>query len=240
MKKLIKATLNANSALLILLFFTFAFCLQLINTDFVNNDKVWYEYLSQKEDQKYNDEYDQYIADFEEDLKGIDLPEEDDAYGWDYFLMDSAMVLTPFIIVCIGLAALIFISFQFTEQLKHIKFSTVFKSSLLAYLFFYTKDLFTAVYFLLFKSNYQYEDIQHINNSITFSLKNAIGFSDKESILYDIYGDLNLYLLAYVLLIPLYLKLSTALPCRKLVVNVFIPFVCGFVLYESVMAYITL
>ncbi|WP_461636525.1 hypothetical protein [Labilibaculum euxinus] len=240
MKEFIKVILNANSGLLILLFFTSAFCLQLLNTDFVNNDKVWYEYLAQKEDQKYNDEYDQYIADFEEDLKGIDLPEEDDAYGWDFLLMDSAMILAPFLIVCMGLAALVFISFQFTEQLKHIKFSTVFKSSILAYLIFYTKDIFTAIYFLIFKSNYQYEDIQHINNSIAFSLKDAIGFSDKESILYEIFRDLNLYLLVYILLIPLFLKLSTNHSYKKLALNILIPFICGFVLYESVMAYTAL
>ncbi|WP_320017635.1 hypothetical protein [Labilibaculum manganireducens] len=240
MKKFIKAILNVNSGLLILFFFTFAFCLQLLNTDFVINDKVWYEYLAQKEDQKYNDEYDQYIADFEEDLKGVDLPEEDDAYGWDFLLMDSVMILAPFIIVCIGLAALIFISFQFTEQLKHIKFSTVFKSSILAYLIFFLDSIFKAIYFLIFKSNYQYEDIQHINDRIAFSLKDAIGFSDKESILYDIFRDLNLYLLAYILLIPLFLKLSTNLSYKKLALNIFIPFICGFALYESVMAYTAL
>ncbi|RZT92463.1 hypothetical protein EV201_2939 [Ancylomarina subtilis] len=240
MKKFIYDILNVKGFLLIILFYTFAFCLQIVNTDFVNNDKVWYEHLAQKEDQKHNDEYDQYIADFEEDLKGIDLPEEDNAYGWDYFLMDSTMVLAPFMIVCLGLATFIFIGFQFVEDFKSIRFSTIFKSSLLAYLVFFIKDIINAIWFLAIKSNYKFEDIKSFNKELSFSVRDWIGNVDKSSWYFDLLKDLNLYLLLYLLLIPFFLKIASTIPYRKLMLSMFIPILCGFVLYESLMIYLTI
>lgn len=239
MKKYIQNILNVKGILLILLFYTFAYCLELVNTDFVSNDQVWYEYLAQEEEQKY-DEYDSYLADFEEDLKDIDLPEEDDAYGWDYFLMDSTMVLAPFIIVCLGLASFIFISFQFIEEFKSIHFSLIFKSSLLAYLIFFVKDMITAFWFLVVKSNYKFEDIQSFDKKLSFSVSDWIENVDKSSWLFDILKDLNLYLLLYLLLIPFFLKVASAIPYRKLMLNMLIPIICGFVLFESLMIYLTI
>lgn len=239
MKQLISNLLEANTGLLFLLFFTFTFCLQLANTDFVNNDQVWYEYLSQQEEQEYN-EYDSYIADFEEDLKDIDLPEEGDAYGWDFFLLDSATILIPFLIVCLGLATFIFIGFQFVEELKIIRFSLIFKSSLLAYLVFFIADIITIFWFLVIKSNYKFEDIQSFDKKLSFSASDWIGNGDKSSWYFDILKDLNLYFLLYLLLIPLFLKVANAIPYRKLMINMFIPIISGFVLYESLMIYLTI
>lgn len=242
MNKTIQNILNVKGILLVLLFYIFAFFLQIVNTDFVNNDKVWYEHLAKKEDQKYSDEYDQYIADFEEDLKEIDLPEEEDdnAYGWDFFLMDSTMVLAPFIIVCVGLTILIFISFQFNEKRKNITFYTILKSSILAYFVFYIDDIFNAIYFLVFKSNYQYEDIQKVNDQISFAVSDLTESIDHSSWIFSILKDLNLYLLAYILLIPLFLHIATNQNYRKLLQAVALPVLGGFILYESVMTYLSI
>ncbi|WP_321295328.1 hypothetical protein [Marinifilum fragile] len=240
MKKYIQNILNVKGILLILLFYTFAFFLQIVNTDYVTNDKVWYEYLAEKEDQKYNDEYDEYLADFEEDLKEIDLPEEDDAYGWDFFLMDSTMVLAPFVIVCLGLTALIFIAFQFSEHLKHITFRNTMNSAILSYLVFFLGDIFSALYFLIFKSDYQYEDVQNINNNLSFALNDVIKIEDKTSWVNDVLADVNLYVFAYILLIPLFLHIVSNLSYRKLLQAILLPVLCGFVLYESVMIYLTI
>jgi hypothetical protein len=239
MNRIFKNILNANSALLTLLFFTFAFCLQIANTDFVSNDQVWYEYLAQQEEQTYN-EYDSYLADFEEDLKNIDLPEESGDYGWDYFLLDSASILIPFLMVCLGLATFIFIGFQFVEELKSIRFFTIFKSSLLAYLIFFIKDIITVFWFLVIKSSYKFEDIQSFNQKLSFSVNDWIENVDKSSWYFDLLKDLNLYLLLYLLLIPLFLKVASAIPYRKICVNIFIPIICGFVLFESLMIYLTI
>jgi len=239
MKNIIQNLLRANSALLTILFLTFAFCLELANTDFVSNDQVWYEYIAKQEEQKY-DEYDSYIADFEEDLKDIDLPEENDTYGWDYFLMDSTMILVPFLIVCLGLAALIFIGFQFVEEFKTIRFSTIFKSSLLAYLVFFIKDIITAFWFLVIKSNYKFEDIQSFDKKLSLSVSNLIENVDKSSWLFDLLRDLNLYLLLYLLLIPFFLKVASVIPYKKVILNMLIPIICGFVLFESLMIYLTI
>jgi hypothetical protein len=240
MKRLIQNILKSNLGLLILFFFTFAFCLQLINTDFVSNDKIWYEYLSEQEDQKYNDEYDEYIADFEEDLKEIDLGEQDDDYGWDFFIMDSIMVLVPFLIACVGLASLIFIGFQFNEQQKHITYSVVLKSSILSYLAFFLKDIYTAIHFLVFRSNYQYEDIQKVNDQLSFALSDLMEGAAQSSLMIDILKDLNLYFLVYILLIPFFLHIATNQSYRKLLVAVALPILCGFILFESVITYISL
>jgi len=240
MKQLISNLLRANTGLLILLFFTFSFCLQLANIDFVSNDQVWYEYIAQQEEQKY-DEYDSYIADFEEDLKDINLQEEEvDAYGWDYFLVDSATILIPFLMVCLGLAIFIFIGFQFIEEFKSIRFSLIFKSSLIAYLAFYIKDIITVFWFLVLKSNYKFEDIQSFDKSLSLSVKDWIGNVDKSSWYFDLLRDLNLYLLLYLLLIPFFLKVANTIPYRKLLINMFIPIICGFVLFESLMIYLTI
>lgn len=239
MKQLISNLLRANTGLLVLLFFTFTFCLQLANTDFVSNDQVWYEYIAQQEEQKY-DEYDSYIADFEEDLKGIDLPEESDAYGWDFFLLDSATILIPFLIVCLGLASFIFIGFQFIEEFKSIRFSIIFKSSLLAYLVFFVKDIISVIWFLVIKSNYKFEDIKSFNKNLSFSVSDWIGNVDKNSWFSDLFNDLNLYLLLYLLLIPFFLKVASVIPYKKLVLNMLIPIICGFVLFESLMVYLTI
>lgn len=240
MKKYIKNILNAKGILLILLFYSFAFCLQIVSTDFVKNDKIWYEYLAKKEDQKYNDEYDKYIADFEEDLKEINLPEDNDAYGWDFFLVDSIWVLAPFVIVCLGLTALIFISFQFSEQFKHITFSNTLNSVILSYLVFSLDNVYSAVYFLIFKSDYQLEDVQNINNNLSFALNDLIKIQDKSSWVNDVLTDVNLYVFSYILLIPLFLHIASNLSYRKLLQAISLPVMCGFVLYESVMIYLTI
>lgn len=240
MEGLIKHILNTKSILLIFLFYAFSFFFQIVNTDFVINDKVWYEYLAEKEDQKYNDEYDEYISDFEEDLKEIDLTEEDDAYGWDFFLLDTTMVLAPFVIVCLGLTALIFIAFQFSEQLKHITFRNTLNSAILSYLVFFMGDVFSAAYFLIFKSDYQYEDVQNMNNNLSFALNDIVEIQDKTSWVNDILADVNLYVFAYILLIPLFLHITSNLSYRKLLQAISLPVICGFLLYESIMIYLTI
>lgn len=240
MKRIILNLLNANGILLTLLFFTFAFCLQLANTDFVSNDQVWYEYKAEQEEQKYN-EYDSYIADFEEDLKEIDLIEENDnSYGWDFFLFDSATILIPFLIVCLGLSIFIFIGFQFVDKFKSIRFSLIFKSSLLAYLVFFVKDIITVFWFLVIKSDYKLEDIKNFEKKLSFSVGDWLGSMDKSNWYFDLLNDLNLYFLLYLLLIPFFLKIASNFSYRKLGVGMLIPTICGFVLYESLMIYLTI
>ncbi len=239
MKSKIQSLLNVNTGIVILLFFTFAFAAQLINTDFVNNDKVWYEYLEKQEEQKYN-EYDKYLADFEEDLKAIDLPEADDAYDWDFFLLDSARVLIPFLTVCLGLAALIFVGFQFNDQLKHITFGTVFKSSIFAYLLFFIQDMARIIWFIGIKENYTYEDIQSFTKSFSFSMGHLTG-DVKSDVWYQyILNDMSIELLLYLLCIPMFIWIATSIPYKRLLGQILIPFAGGFVLYQSIMTYIAI
>jgi hypothetical protein len=227
-----------NAFLFILLFFITALNIEISNTDFVSNDKVWHEYVAKKEDVKYQDEYDSYLADFQEDLKEIDLPEES-SYGWDYFVMDASFILAPFAVACLGLALLLFTGFQFSNELKTIKLSTVFKSTLLAYFVFYLKDIIAIFYFLFFKTDYKFEDIQAFEGKFALHV-NKLQLVDNDAWFYDILGDLSIYLLIYILLIPLFLKLTTEYSYRKIAQAMLIPFLCGFILYESVMTYLTL
>lgn len=236
MKKFIRSILEANTALLIILFLFTAFCIDIATVDYVSNDKVWYKYKENKAEQKYKDD-DEYISDFADDLKEIDLPEES-SYSFDSFTVDAAYLVIPYGIVCLGLTIFLYIGFQFVEETKNINFFLILKSTTIAYFIFYIKDIISIIWFLGFKENYIFEDIQKFDEKMDFSLANFLPEEASKDWIYYMLSDLRVELIFYILLIATLLWICTKINFKKIVLSTFICFCVAFVFYQSLMIYI--
>ena len=238
MKNKIQSLLHANTFIIIFAFLTLAYSIDIIDTDYVRNDKVLHEFLEKKEEQKYN-EYDEYIADFEDDLKELDLPEEK-TYNWEDFSIDAAFVIIPFLVACLGFSIVIFITFQFYDITKTIRFTHILKASTIAYLVFYIKDIVSSIWFLAIKREYVFEDIQSFYSKTNFSLAKTFGNPDSESWFQYLLDDLRLELLIYLLGIIVLTSIAGNVTFKKLIGPVGIAFGAGFILYESISIYLIL
>ncbi|MGQ1911590.1 hypothetical protein ACT3CE_17635 [Marinifilum sp. RC60d5] len=200
--------------------------------------QIWYNYLDKKESEEFN-EYNSYIADFEEDLNEISL-EGSDTYDWDYFLIDIISFMIPFLIICLGLSLLTFTIFQFSEQLKTISLRLIFKSTFLAYFIFFIKDIASCIWFILIKKDYQLEDIRVFHKTINPSISDFWVHPNPDSWINFFLEDINILFILFTITILILVKNTTKHNIFTLSKYLYFSIVLGLILYETLMMYILL
>ena len=68
-----------------------------------------------------------------------------------------------------GFSGTFLVLLLFHKRLHVIKFTFLLKTSLLGYIVFYTPEIISAIYFLIFKNNYELTDIQNFESYFRIS-----------------------------------------------------------------------
>jgi hypothetical protein len=161
-----KKILNSNFFLIAFAIIITSYLVTFISVDFVANDKVYKKFLDEKYEAKYNEykELDVDLAEFKNELKQFETPVDDSSYGWDYFYLDSISVLFPLFLVLFSFSITFLTLILFHKKLYSIKFVHILKASLLGYIIFEIPRIISAIYFLVFKKEYEFKDIREFES----------------------------------------------------------------------------
>jgi hypothetical protein len=210
--------------------------MEYVSTDQIN--RKYQEKVQAKQEAETYNEYDEYLADFKDDLAEIDLNEPSTtSYDWGAFYVDMVFTSIPFTIICLGLSFLIFIAFHFTNSYSEIPFGNLFKATLLAYIIFPLPTIIESIWFGLIQTSYQMEDIQQLYRYLNPSIQSFLE-SPKEYHWYNfLFSDINLQSILFLLLIPLLLKGISEFKYTALLKRMLIPFLVFFIAYQIISPY---
>lgn len=241
MNRFIKSILQIKTLYVFLTLFVLTFLINFAYYEYVSTDQVSREYhekIQAKQEAEVYNEYEDYMADFKDDLAEIELEEPTiNSYNWDSFVVDFVYASILCTIICLGLSFLIFVSFQFTNDYSRIPFGNLFKSSLLAYIIFPLDVVFKIIWFGLIQTDYQVEDLQNMYSYLNPSIQTFME-SPKEYQWYNyLFSDINLQSIIFVLLIPLFLKGLIEYRYSDLLKKMWIPFIGFFIVFHIVSPY---
>ncbi|MCF6182004.1 hypothetical protein [Lutibacter sp.] len=159
--------LNSNTWLLLLLVVIMGYTLNFISLDVVMNDNVYQKYLNKKYEKKYNEykDLDVDLSEFKDELAAFDQQsaDVDTSYDWDYFYIDTLVVLVPLLVVAFGYSCLLLLFFLFHKTLNIVKYLDILKVTILSYILFYIPKMLSNIYFLIFKTDYTFENVRKFN-----------------------------------------------------------------------------
>lgn len=211
----------------------------MISNDLVLNDRVYYKYLDEKYESKYNEykDLDIDLSEFEDELVRFEKNTQDSSYDWELFFVDVMLITIPFILVLLGFSITFLILNLFHKKLYIIKYRDLLKVSIISYLVFYITDILSAIYFLIFKKNYEFNDISIFEGYFKFSI-----FFDKENTqkwLWNIVDETGILYLFFPLIVGVLLNMMYKnLKKRTLIGYSYIAYFIIFVFYNTVFWYL--
>lgn len=236
-----KKVLESKTSLLLIVVILLGYIINFIALDVVSNDTVWQQHLNEKYDKKYNEfkEFDLDLSEFEDELKEFEQQSEDvdESYGWDYFYVDTLFVVVPLLVVGFGYSCVLLLLFLFHKSLSGINYIIILKSTIVAYILFYIPDIISNIYFLIFKKNYTFEDIQNFNSYFSTS-----SFFEKKNLpiwLWTVIDDFQLIYIIFPALVALGLKIIyKQFAVGLLLAYCYLAYIISFVFYQIIMWYI--
>tara|TARA_R110001583_G_C5666833_1_gene410284 strand:- start:5223 stop:5942 length:720 start_codon:yes stop_codon:yes gene_type:complete len=234
-----KKLLEANIALVALTVILFSYLVSFISTDVVVSDKIYQKYLDEKYDTKYNEykELDIDLSEFEEELKQFETPAENSSYGWDTFYIDSLFILVPLLLVVLGFSSVFLVLILFHKKLHAIKYVHILKISLLSYLIFEIPRITSAIYFLVFKKEYELKDIHNFESY--FSLDKIFDKKQVSPWFWEIVSETGFVYFLFPLLVALFLHYNYKNFKTSLIIGYsFLAYFIVFVLYNTLFWYL--
>jgi hypothetical protein len=232
--------LKSNVFLIALSTIVICFLISFLSNDIVLSDKVYQKYLDEKHEEKYNEykDLDVDLSDFEDELKRFEqTTAEDSGYGWDEFYIDSIFVIVPLLLVAFGFSGTFLILILFNKKLHIIKYLDILKATLIAFIVFYLPEVISAVYFLIFKKNYELKDIHNFESYFGLSK-----FFNKDSMpqwLWDIVSQTGFVYLIFPLLVALLLGIMYKnFKTSALIGYSYLTYAIVFLLYNTVFWYL--
>ncbi|MGZ0016471.1 hypothetical protein [Yeosuana sp. AK3] len=235
-----KKLLDSNVFLIVLLVIVLYFIISYISTDVVLSDEIYLKYLDDKYETKYNEykDLDIDLAEFEEELKQFEQDDNEKiTYGWDYFYVDFISITAPLLIVVLGFSATFLILILFHKRLHTIKFVSILKASLISYIVFYVPIIISAIYFLIFKTNYELSDIHSFESYFKLSK-----FFNKETTpqwLWNILAETGFVYFIFPLIVALLLKVIYKNFRTSILVGYsYLAYIIVFIFYNTVFWYL--
>jgi hypothetical protein len=235
-----KKLLDSNVFLIALLVMVLYFIISFISTDIVLSDEVYLKYLDEKYETKYDEfkDLDIDLTEFEDELKQFEYDEKDTTtYGWDYFYVDSISIFVPLFLVVLSFSSTFLILILFHKRLHVIKFASIVKAALISYVVFYLPALFSAIYFLIFRTSYEMIDIQNFGKY--FKLSKLFNKETSPEWLWDIVSETGFVYLIFPLLVALLLRvLYKNFKTRILIGYSYLAYTIIFLFYNTVFWYL--
>lgn len=204
MENLLKSKFYLIGISVILLCYLISF----ISHDVVMNDKVYQKHLDDKYEAKYNEykDLDIDLSEFENELKKFEQSTtENNNYDWGDFYVDSIFIVIPLLLVSLGFSATFLIIILFNKRLYTIKYLDILKVTLISYLVFYLTEIISAIYFLIFKQNYELKDIHSFESF--FRINKFFDKNNTSEWLWNIVSGTGFVYLLFPLLVGLLLSI---------------------------------
>ena len=187
--------LDASTWLIIVFYFVLSFFLTFVDNNFVGTDELYVMYLDRVNSEKYN-EYDDYVADFEEDLADIDLGEEsEDALNLENAFWDLLFIAIEFLITVLIVSVLFYGILILALDLKELPFSKVLKPVIYGNFIFLLPLLISLIWFGLFQTDYDYQSLIEFKPLYLSSLFSNGDLSETAKRFIDIF---NAYAIGFV------------------------------------------
>ncbi len=234
-----KKFLDSSTLLITLLVIIISYLVSFVSNDVVLSDKVYQKHLDKKYETKYNEyrNLDIDLTEFEDELKQFEQTADDSSYGWDTFYVDSLFVLVPLLLVSLGFSATFLILILFHKKLYILKYLNILKASLIAFIVFYVPEVISAIYFIIFKKNYQLNDIHNFESYFRFNM-----FFDKANTskwLWNIVNETGFVYVLFPLIVGLLLGyIYTNIKKRALIGYSYLAYSIIFIFYNTVFWYL--
>ncbi len=163
--------LQGNLWLLVILYFLLSFLIRYTDLEFVKTDELYYEFLADKAENKYDD-YNEYIEDFEEELNDLE-DDSEDSYLVEDLLADVGITAYDFISSIVVTALLLMAGFQLNSQMEALNYAIIFKAVLLGKFAFFVKSALSIFWFLFMKQEYTFAEVVEFHPLSLYSLFDA-------------------------------------------------------------------
>lgn len=230
MKKLISSLLKIKNVYLIITLLLFCLITDFIMYDYINtsqiNDRYSAKMQTQQEAVVYN-EHDDLMADFKDDLAEIALEEvKEEGTKSDYLsdvLFNVADSILPVITYCLFLAFFIFHALRLTSAFSQVKYTLLLKITLITYFIIPLKNVLASLWFGLFQTNYEKENLTTFYKSINPSIQSLFSIPENDNWYNYIFKIIDIELLLLLFLIPVFIKISEKFKFKAIAKMTLIP-----------------
>lgn len=195
--------LNSKGWLILALYILSSFLLTFVDNELVTTDEVYVMYLDRMASEKYKD-YDSYISDFEGDLEDLELDDEENI-DFEAILIDLLFISLKYLFSVVIVSGILFGFLDLMVSQESFNFNGVYKPVLLGNFVFLLPTLISVIWFTVFQTDFEYEDLQG------FRPLYLIGYLDKSDFpnwLYSLLSVVNLYDFLFVPLVAVGIRLS--------------------------------
>jgi hypothetical protein len=166
---------------------------------------------TQQEAVVYN-EHDDLMADFKDDLAEIALEEVKEEGTKSDYLSDILFNVTdsilPVITYCLFLAFFIFLALRLTSAFSQVKYTLLLKITLITYFIIPLKNVLASLWFGLFQTDYEKENLTTFHKSINPSIQSLFSIPENDNWYNYIFKIIDIELLLLLFLIPVFIKIS--------------------------------
>jgi hypothetical protein len=246
MHRSIQTILNIKTIFVFILLLSVTLLTDFIYYDYITTEEVLRKYKHEKQveqEAKIYNEHDDLMADFKDDLAEIELEatgdsesESDSDYFSDTYFNITYDLSSP-ILICLSLTLFAFIGFQFVKNAKGIRYTDLLKATTFAYFLFPISKGIKCIWFGLFQSEYQMQELHQMEKYLNPSIHNLLNTPEPYQWYNYLFMDINLQHLLFALLIPLFLQALTQLKYWELLKKMLIPFSCFFIVFHIVSPY---
>ena len=203
------------------------------DSNFINTSEIYTEYLEQISQEKYN-EYDEYIADFEDDLSASD--DMDTSFiSWEDAAFDILFVLIEFLFSVPLVAGIFVLGFLFYQKPKEVLYSDMFKITMLGNFVFLAPTLVMIFWFSVMKQDYVFNDLIHFRPFYLISLL------DKDSLpkwSLGFMNFINIYEVIFVLIVSYGISIKYSLRYNYVIGKIILFYATGILVWCSLWVFI--
>lgn len=231
--------LKSNLLLIAISVTIICYFISFLSNDIVLTDKIYQKFLDEKYEEKYNEfkDLDVDLADFEDELRKFEQTTENKSYGWDEFYVDSVFVVIPLLLVTLGFSTTFLLLILFNKRLHIINYPDILRVTLISYVIFYFPEIISAIYFLIFKKDYELKDIHNLESY--FGLNKFFDKDITPSWIWDIVSQTGIVYLVFPLIVGLLLSIIYKDLKRPILIGYsYLSYLLVFVFYNTVFWYL--
>jgi hypothetical protein len=140
-------------------------------------------------------------------------------------------------LVVLGFSCPFLVLLPFHKKLHIIKFVSLLKASLLSFIIFYIPETLSAIYFLIFKRNYELKDIHNFESF--FSLSKLFDNKQTPNWLWDIVAETGFVYFVFPLLVAIFLYVMYKnFKLKSLIGYSYLTYGIVFIFYNTVFWYL--
>ena len=234
-----KKFLASNVLLIGVLMIVIGYLMTYLTFDIVFNDKIYQRHLSEIYDKKYSEykDLDIDLSEFQDELNQFEESTAETVYDLESFYIDSLFVLIPLLGLSLGFSGVFLVLILFHKKLHKVRYPDILKTSLFSYSIFYLPDVVSAIYFLIFKREYELKDIKNFDNY--FFISEFFSEASTPNWLWEILSETGFHYFLFPLLVAMLLKsIYKQFNLELLTAYSYLTYLVVFIFYNTIFWYL--